>query len=561
MVPWRRLHSQAWWSLGLICLVSLLVMGHAAFAANAKKSTSEKSTPDLGPTMRFVVVRSSAPGCEPTCPEWISAEGSIEAGTPALFKRTLKALGGRKLPIVVDSPGGNVEAALTLGRLIRKNKLDIAVGKTRFVGCLPDVKNCKENDGKGARYFGNAYANGAICNSACPLMFSGGIRRVVGERAFLGVHQITTTYIRTKLLYRTTYRMVKGKKKILSTRVVSRKNAGSYKTYEMNKPLERKLAAYLKEMGVGLGVLETMKSTPASSIQQLVPYDMLQMNLVTSLDAVDLLIAPTLCRSDPLPSSCREVPAPANIAKPAGQVVASAEPAPLGLETPPAKEVADMRFVLVRGSNPLCNPNCPEWISAEGAITADTPEKLRQLLDSVGDRRLPIVINSPGGDVLGALAAGRLIRERKLDVAVARTDFIGCEPRQADCTAEDGVYNGLTVDAGGGCGSACPIMLAGGVKRLVGPRAQLSVHSVGQEQKVKAYLEDMAIGPGLFTAIQLYSVERQLELDRMLKYGLTTGHQSADELTGPGICRSEPRPENCREASGAKAQASTPVKS
>ncbi|WP_352596105.1 hypothetical protein [Mesorhizobium sp. M0633] len=89
----------------------------------------------------------------------------------------------------------------------------------------------------------------------------------------------------------------------------------------------------------------------------------------------------------------------------------------------------------------------------------------------------------------------------------------------------------------------------------------MSVHSVGQEQKVKAYLEDMAIGPGLFTAIQLYSVERQLELDRMLKYGLITGHQSADELTGPGICRSEPRPENCREASGAKAQASTPVKS
>ncbi|MER9670799.1 hypothetical protein [Mesorhizobium sp. M0203] len=561
MVPWRRLHSQAWWSLGLICLVSLLAMGHAAFAADAKKSTPEKSAPDFGPTMRFVVVRSSAPGCEPTCPEWISAEGSIEAGTPALFKRALKALGGRKLPIVVDSPGGNVEAALTLGRLIRKNKLDIAVGKTRFVGCLPDVKNCKENDGKSARYFGNAYADGAICNSACPLLFSGGIRRVVGEWAFLGVHQITTTYIRTKLLYRTTYRMVKGKKKILSTKVVSRKNAGSYKTYEMNKPLERKLAAYLKEMGVGLGVLETMKSTPASGIQQLAPYDMLQMNLVTSRDAVDLLTAPILCTSDPLPASCREVPAPANITKPAGEVVAKAEPAPAGLETPRPKEVADMRFVLVRGSNPLCNPNCPEWISAEGAITADTPEKLRQLLDSVGDRRLPIVINSPGGDVLGALAAGRLIRERKLDVAVARTDFIGCEPRQADCTAEGGVYNGLTVDAGGGCGSACPIMLAGGVKRLVGPRAQLSVHSIGQEQKVKVYLEDMAIGPGLFTAIQLYSVERQLELDRMLKYGLTTGHQSADELTGPGICRSEPRPENCREASGAKAQASTPIKS
>ncbi|TIS94081.1 MAG: hypothetical protein E5W87_34205, partial [Mesorhizobium sp.] len=107
MVPWHRLNGQTWWTLGVICLASFLVMGHAAFAANTKKSA-----PDLGPTMRFVVVRSSAPGCEPICPEWISAEGSIEAGTPALFKRTLKALGGRKLPVVVDSPGGNVEAAL-----------------------------------------------------------------------------------------------------------------------------------------------------------------------------------------------------------------------------------------------------------------------------------------------------------------------------------------------------------------------------------------------------------------------------------------------------------------
>ncbi|MER8786116.1 hypothetical protein NKH60_34090 [Mesorhizobium sp. M1006] len=560
MVPWRRLHSQAWWSLGLICLVSLLAMGHAAFAADAKKSTPEKSAPDFGPTMRFVVVRSSAPGCEPTCPEWISAEGSIEAGTPALFKRALKALGGRKLPIVVDSPGGNVEAALTLGRLIRKNKLDIAVGKTRFVGCLPDVKNCKENDGKSARYFGNAYADGAICNSACPLMFSGGIRRVVGEWAFLGVHQITTTYIRTKLLYRTTYRMVKGKKKILSTKVVSRKNAGSYKTYEMNKPLERKLAAYLKEMGVGLGVLETMKSTPASGIQQLAPYDMLQMNLVTSRDAVDLLTAPTLCTSDPLPASCREVPAPANITKPAGEVVAKAEPAPAGLETPRPKEVADMRFVVVRGSNPLCNPNCPEWISAEGAIAPQTPQKLRQLLAMLGNRRLPVVVSSQGGDLFSALAVGRLIHEKKLDIAVARTDFVGCDPGEWSCLAKEGAYAGLTVDSGAVCDSACALMLAGGVRRFVGPQARLGMYLMGQQQIIKTYLEDMAIGPGLFAALEQRSVERQLEPDLMLKVGLTTGPQSVDALTGATICKSSPKPGNCRVLPSASAEAETPAK-
>ncbi|RWM71021.1 MAG: hypothetical protein EOR81_31990 [Mesorhizobium sp.] len=553
MVPWHRLNGQAWWMLGVICLASFLVMGHAAFAANTKKST-----PDLGPTMRFVVVRSDAPGCEPTCPEWISAEGSIEAGTPALFKRTLKALGGRKLPVVVNSPGGNVEAALALGRLIRKNKLDIAVGKTGFTGCQPDAKVCMENDGKGARYFGNAYADGAICNSACPLMLAGGIRRVVGQWAFLGVHQITTTYIRTKLQYRTTYRVVRGKKKILSKKVVGRKNAGSYKTYEMSKSVEKRLAAYLNEMGVGRAVLETMKKTPASSIQQLAPYDMLQTKLVTSLDAVDLLTAATLCKADPVAANCREIPAPA------GDVVAYAKPATASVEPETAHraDVGDMRFVLVRGRSFLCDPNCPEWISAEGMISAQTPERLRQLLDTIGDRRLPVVINSPGGDVLGALAAGKLIRERKLDVAVARTDFIGCEPDKADCTAEDGVYVGLTIDASGECGAACPIMLAGGVRRLVGPRAQLTVHSMGLEQRVKTYLKDMAVGPGLLVAMRSVpaSRHRQLEPEMMLKVGLTTGLDSADEFTGPTICKSEPMPENCRVVSTSEVQADAPVK-
>ena len=93
----RRLSGQAWWSLGLVCLVLLLVMGNASLAAGAKESES-----DRGPPMRFVVVRSSGVGCEPYCPEWLSAEGKIEAGTPALLKSMRKRLGGRKIPVLVE---------------------------------------------------------------------------------------------------------------------------------------------------------------------------------------------------------------------------------------------------------------------------------------------------------------------------------------------------------------------------------------------------------------------------------------------------------------------------
>ncbi|MER9328858.1 hypothetical protein [Mesorhizobium sp. M0488] len=529
-----------------------MAIGLVAFVAQA-----EEEPPDI-PPMRFVVVRSSAPGCEPNCPEWISAEGTISAGTPSLLKRTLRALGGRQLPVVVNSPGGNVDAALALGRLIRKNKLDTAVGMTVFTGCEPDMKNCKDKDGKPTGYFGMAYDSGAMCNSACPLMFSGGVRRVVGDFAYLGVHQITTTFQRMKLVYRTTYRVVNGKKKIISTKVISRKNAGSYKTYEMSKATEKQLAAYLKEMGIDQGVLGTMKQTQASDIQQIALDAMLRLKLVTSLDTVDLMTERTICGLDPVPANCRAIPA-SKIAKTADIPIADARPVlPQPVESMPPKE-ADMRFVLVRGSNPLCNPDCPEWISAEGAITTRTPETLRQLLDATVGRRLPIVISSQEGDIQAAVAAGRLIRDRKLDVAVAHTDFVDCAP-SADCPAKDGVHVGLTNDTQGQCASACAMMVAGGVRRLIGPAVHLSVGALEPQDEVKAYLEEMAIGPGLIAAMQRSSIQRQLDQDTALKFGLATGRQSADELTGATICRSPPRPDNCRIMPSTNAEADTPAK-
>ncbi len=282
-------------------LLPVLAMVMVAFTAKADNSSDPKTwNPDTWylqhllsdglSEMQFAVVRSNAAGCEPNCPEWISAEGAIEADTPAKLKRILKTLGRRHLPIIVNSPGGNVDAALQLGRIIRKNKLDVAVGATKFSGCQPGMGDCRANDGKGAAYFGIASDGGAMCNSACPLMFAGGVQRLVGRWAYLGVHQITTTFQRQQVYYRTTYRIVRGRKKIISSKIVSRTNAGTYKTYEMSKAVERKLSAYLREMGVGQGVLDVMKATPAGDIRQVALNDMTTMKLVTSTGTVDLLI-------------------------------------------------------------------------------------------------------------------------------------------------------------------------------------------------------------------------------------------------------------------------------
>ncbi|MES0201140.1 hypothetical protein NKK51_31400 [Mesorhizobium sp. M0011] len=526
--------------------------------------------------MRIVVVRSNANGCEPNCPEWISAEGAIASGTPALLKRVLKTLGRRKLPIIVNSPGGNVNAALQLGRMIRKNKLDIAVGKTEFSGCWPGMTDCRANDGKGVAYLGIASDGGAMCNSACPLMFAGGVRRVAGGWAYLGVHQITTTYFPSTRQYRTTYSVIRGKKYRITTETITQ--GDSYKTYEMSKGFARRISAYLREMGVGQGVLDRMKATPASDIRQISLHDMLTMKLATSTDTVDLFTSASPCMLDKLAPNCREIPAN----KPAGGQTAAAKlakaatikaktapsekaKAPLSkpakalptkpFEPAPGNGAPEMRFVVIRGSDPLCNPDCPEWISAEGAITPQTPQRLRELLAVPGNQRLPLLISSRGGDLFSALRAGRLIHERKLDVAVARTNIVGCDAPQAGCLADNGAYVGLVSDFGVECDSACALMLAGGAKRLVDPRARLSMYSMGQKLIVQAYLEEMAINPGLFAAIELNSVERQLEPDMMLKVGLVTGPESADALTGAAICRSSPKADNCRLPPAANAEA------
>lgn len=283
-------------SVVIVCLLA----GFIASAATARAAPVGDRA-----DMQFVVVRGGQPGCEPTCPEWISAEGTIVEASPAQFKKLLKTIGNRRLPVVVSSPGGDVDAALAIGRMIRARKLETAVGKTRFIGCQPGQKDCRENDGKGSRYIGVAFSGGAYCNSACPLLLAGGTRRVVGQWAYLGVHQTTTTYVKIETQYRAKYRVVNGRKKMTSKKVVSRKNVGGYKTYEMSKATEKKLLAYLAEMGVGRAVVDLMKVTPASDIRKIEPVAMLDMKLTTKLGGVELLTSGEACKTVPAAANCR----------------------------------------------------------------------------------------------------------------------------------------------------------------------------------------------------------------------------------------------------------------
>src|SRR5271166_3721891 len=80
-----------------------------------------------------------------------------------------------------------------------------------------------------------------------------------------------------------------------------------------------------------------------------------------------------------------------------------------------------MRIVRVTSSDPACQPNCPEWISAEGRIMPGSSKAFDKAIADLKGRRLPILISSHGGSLSGAIVMGFIIREKGLAVAVART--------------------------------------------------------------------------------------------------------------------------------------------
>ncbi len=133
-----------------------------------------------------------------------------------------------------------------------------------------------------------------------------------------------------------------------------------------------------------------------------------------------------------------------------------------------------MRIVRVTSSDPACQPNCPEWISAEGRIMPGSAKAFDKAIADLKGRRLPILISSHGGSLGDAMVMGFIIREKGLAVAVARTLIANCSERAPSCQNA----KGEAAAAGASCASACPLVLAGGVERLVGPLPLVGVHEV-----------------------------------------------------------------------------------
>lgn len=144
-----------------------LVLPDSGSSAQAGAILEERKLP-----MRFGWVN-----CEPNCRGWISAVGVVTADTPRDFEQFARDRDLQGSTVVLDSSGGSVNDAITLGRRWRALGLKTTVGLS--------IEAPAPGGGGSARVVPEAY-----CESMCVFLLLSGSTRYVPEQAKVRVHQI-----------------------------------------------------------------------------------------------------------------------------------------------------------------------------------------------------------------------------------------------------------------------------------------------------------------------------------------------------------------------------------
>ena len=454
---------------------------------------------------------------------------------------------------------------MAIGQMIRERKLDVLVGWTLFTGCNPTAKTCKLPKAQKGVYAGLAMTSRGYCLSACPFLFAAGQKRILGAGAFLGVHEITTQPITQRIRYNETYRMVNGKKKVLSRKVVSRKNIIGKPTTKLSKSFDKKLKAYLNTMGVSVAMLDLLHLAPPSAIHTLSYDEMKSTNLVTAFGDAAELVSNSLCKTATPADNCKVEKSfvVATLAPPA--------PPPVKVEPVYSRSGSPMAFALVRSNSPGCEPLCPEWIFAEGTITPATPEIFEWFLEKTKSKTLPIVIRSDGGHARAAMALGRSIRKHGIQVAVGAISFAGCSTARFYCRSpvdQLGRYRGTIVETYNYCNSSCILVLAAGQRRFVGSANEIGAQKLLAEEMpaipnalkistkadqerafqndLRKYLNEMGIDPKLLKYIGDKSLDiHAMEINELVAFKLATNHTHGASFMNQSVCKSSPPADNC----------------
>src|SRR5258707_7068341 len=201
-----------------------------------------ETKPSAPQPMPFFVATGEADACGSGCEAWIAADGKIDLDAAPRLRKLFAKLGRRRLPIFLHSGGGSVLGAIELGRLIRRRNIEGSVARTVPAECCRDRlsdKSCEMLKRSGKDLISELDSNGAMCNSACVLTFSGGAVRSVPPLVRLGVHAIGIDL---------------GKTQIRGAAIAAATRAANSRIVE-----------FLREMGINKALFDTSNSVPHES--------------------------------------------------------------------------------------------------------------------------------------------------------------------------------------------------------------------------------------------------------------------------------------------------------
>jgi hypothetical protein len=220
----------------------MLIGGHAIAASPGARAVPVER---LAPPIVFYVARGAPDGCGRGCDSWIAAEGQIDSDAAPRFRKFLRQIRGRNLPIYFASPGGNIDQALAIGAILRERPVVARVARTVVSECgfeAQDSDVCLKLKHSGRELHGDLWTRAAMCNSACPYLILGASTREIAPDAVLAIH---------------------------SPKVVLRFSGGAptpqaraAATERSLARIDRTLSSYIARMGARIGLLELARTVP-----------------------------------------------------------------------------------------------------------------------------------------------------------------------------------------------------------------------------------------------------------------------------------------------------------
>jgi hypothetical protein len=145
----------------------------------------------VAPTLTIYLAKGPANSCGPGCDRWIAVEGTVDQGAASRISRFLRDVKDTRRPIYFHSPGGSVEQAYAIGRLLRSRKAVARIGRTIVTACAAGTEvdeACLKIKNAGGEVEAEISTHHAMCNSACAYLFLGATTREVAPDAAMAVH-------------------------------------------------------------------------------------------------------------------------------------------------------------------------------------------------------------------------------------------------------------------------------------------------------------------------------------------------------------------------------------